>query len=160
MVCCVSDDQTTAGPRLLPTRLWIVPSWLLNQVASRANKLVAQALKESGSRRQYAVLAGLEEFGPISQAELSRRLGLDRSDLVAELDALERDGLARRQPDDKDPRRNALHLTHAGAVALQAVHERVAAGQEALLAPLSAEEREQLLGLLQRLLSYHAGYRS
>ncbi|PWJ46906.1 DNA-binding transcriptional regulator, MarR family [Quadrisphaera granulorum] len=139
-----------------PTCLRSVPSWLLNQVSSRANKVVADALGQSGSRRQYAVLAGLEEFGPISQAELSRRLGLDRSDLVAELNSLERDGLARREPDKSDPRRNALHITAAGAVALQDLHDRVRAGQEALLAPLSVGERAEFVSLLQRLLAHHA----
>jgi hypothetical protein len=47
--------------------------------------LVGDSFGRPGLRRHYAVLAGLDEFGPISQAALSRRLGVDRSDLVAAL---------------------------------------------------------------------------
>jgi DNA-binding MarR family transcriptional regulator len=154
-------------PDLRPTsdlapsqRLWRLPSWLLNHAAARANRLVSDQFGRPGVRTKYAVLAGLEEFGPISQAELSRRLGIDRSDIVAVLNELERDRLARRAPDKNDRRRNAIRITPAGIRALEGLDDQVNAAQDELLEPLAPHERVQLNELLQRLLVHHAGYQS
>lgn len=147
-------EQPAAGPAHVPSRrLWVLPSWLLNQVAGRANRLVASSFGRPGVRLHYAVLAGITEFGPTSQAELSRRLGVDRSDLVAGLNELERDGLARRAPDPDDGRRNQIHVTPAGAAELARLDERVQAAGDELLATLTAVERDQLVSLLQRVLA-------
>ncbi len=140
-------------------RMWTLPSWLLNQAASRANKLVGEAFGRPGAKRNYGVLAGIEEFGPISQAELGRVLGIDRSDIVGTLNELERGGLAVRTPDERDRRRNAIRITPAGIEALHALDEQVNAAQDALVEPLSAAERAQLSDLLHRLLEHHYGWR-
>jgi DNA-binding MarR family transcriptional regulator len=47
-------------------------------------------------------------------ADLSRRLGLDASTLVAAVDALESKGLIQRVPDQRDRRRTPIKLTEAG----------------------------------------------
>ncbi len=149
-------EQTAAEPTYVPSRrLWVLPSWLFNQVAGRANRLVASSFGRPGIRLHYAVLAGITEFGPTSQAELSRRLGVDRSDLVAGLNELEHDGLARRAPDPNDGRRNQIHITPAGAAELVRLDERVQAAGDELLSTLTAAEREQLVSLLQRVLTAH-----
>jgi DNA-binding MarR family transcriptional regulator len=109
-------------------------------------------------RLRYAILAGLEEFGPISQAELSRRLGVDRGDLVKALNELEAEGMAARSADPSDRRRNSLQLTPDGATALIRLDALVGSAQTRLLAPLSSDEREQLNSLLQRLLDHHDGH--
>ncbi|MFC4950650.1 MarR family winged helix-turn-helix transcriptional regulator [Pseudonocardia sp. GCM10023141] len=155
----MSDDIRVA--EFAPSRrLWRLPSWLLNQAAARANRLVAGQFGRPGLRSSYAVLAGLDEFGPISQAELGRRLGIDRSDMVTLLNDLERDGLAQRTPDENDRRRNAIRITDAGTAAMRAFDGRVEAAQDEFLAPLTVAERAQLVGLLHRLLEHHAGYRA
>lgn len=140
-------------------RMWALPSWQLNQAASRANKLVGEAFGRPGAKRSYGVLAGIEEFGPISQAALSRALGIDRSDIVSTLNELERDGLAVRAPDEQDRRRNAIRITPAGVEALHALDDEVNGAQDALMEPLSTAERAQLSSLLQRLLTHHHGWR-
>lgn len=140
-------------------RLWRLPSWLLNMVSARANRLVGERFGRPGRRLRHAVLAGIEEFGPISQAALGRRLGVDRSDMVAVLNELEGEGLARRAPDDHDRRRNAIRATPAGTAALCELDDLVSDAQVELLDPLSPRERAQFVELLQRLLSHHAGYR-
>lgn len=150
-------DQHATEPVHAPSRrLWVLPSWLLNQVASRANRLVAESFGRPGVRMHYAVLAGLAEFGPISQAELSRRLGVDRSDLVAALNELEREEFVLRAPDDRDRRRNVLRITSVGQDELHSLDARVQAAAAALLAPLAPGERQQLVSLLQRLLAHHS----
>lgn len=152
-------NTDTRGQDLAPSqRLWNLTSWLLNQAASQANRLVADHFGRPGVRARYAVLAGLEEFGPLSQAALSRRLGMDRGDLVAVLNDLEREELARRAPDESDRRRNAIRITPAGSRALHSLDGQVDAAQDEFLRPLAPDERAQIVGLLHRLLEHHVGY--
>lgn len=140
-----------------PRRLWALPSWLVSRVALQAGRLVAERLGDAGvKRKHFSVLATLEEFGPMSQAAIGRRLALDRSDLHAIVGDLERDGLVERARDEADRRRNAVALTAKGRAALKRLEARVARAQEELLEPLSAKEREQLVGLLTRVVEHHA----
>jgi MarR family transcriptional regulator, lower aerobic nicotinate degradation pathway regulator len=85
----------------------------------------------------------------------ARRLGIDRSDVVAVLNDLERDGLALRGPDTHDRRRNAISITAAGSRTLRSLDDLVDEAQGALLEPLSARERRQFNDLLQRLVEHH-----
>jgi DNA-binding MarR family transcriptional regulator len=138
-----------------PQRLRRLPSWLASELARRGQRLVAEALsEEAGARRQhFAVLASLHEQGPASQAALGRRLWIDRSDLHALLGELERDGLVARVRDDRDRRRNVVTLTSAGAAALKRLDKRIDAAQNALLEPLSAADRRELVRLLERVIT-------
>jgi DNA-binding MarR family transcriptional regulator len=139
-----------------PERLWRLSTWLLSKVANRGFRLVVDRVGGAKTTAYYAVLATLDAFGPTSQATLGRRLGFDRSDIVAVLDGLEREGLAVRTPDDRDRRRNAITITPEGAHALRRLDDLVADAQEALLEPLSPAERRQLVSLLRRLYAHHA----
>jgi MarR family transcriptional regulator, lower aerobic nicotinate degradation pathway regulator len=148
-----------AGQETPSKRLWGLSTWLLNNVAGRGNRLVAERLGRPGLRTKFAVLAGLAEFGPNSQAGLGRQLGIDRGDLVSVLNELEREGLALRQPDETDRRRNTIRITAEGSEALAKLGGLVDDAQDALLDPLSAAERRQLNQLLQRLVEHHSGLR-
>src|SRR3954463_2203878 len=132
-----------------PRRLTQLPSWLAGQAAQRAARLVSDALGEEGHRRHhFAVMTALAEDGAASQAELGRRVWLDRSDLHAVLNELERDGLVARKQDERDRRRNLVELTPAGVNTLKRLDARVDAAQEQFLAPLTAAERGELVRLL------------
>jgi DNA-binding MarR family transcriptional regulator len=132
-----------------PRRLTKLPSWLAGQAAMRASRLVSEALGEEGFRRHhFAVMTALAEDGAASQAELGRRVWLDRSDLHAVLNELERDGLIARKQDERDRRRNLVELTPAGVTTLARLDARVDAAQEEFVAPLTAAERRELMRLL------------
>ncbi|MDI9896338.1 MarR family transcriptional regulator [Rhodococcus sp. IEGM 1381] len=135
-----------------PERVRRLPSWVLNHVAMRANRVVASHLEHSGRRSDYAVLASLEESGPASQAELARRLAIDRGDLVGLLDRITEEGLARREPDTSDKRRNVITVTPDGRDKLVQLDKEIEAAQEDLLRPLDPDERTLLIDLLWRLL--------
>ena len=156
-----ADSAARRTPReATPRRLARLPSWLVGQLALDARRLVGEALAQAGVRRHhFAVLAALDEHGASSQAELGRRLWIDRSDLHAVLNELERHGLVARVRDAADRRRNLVELTEAGAAALERLDARVAAAQDALLEPLSAAERRELRRLLTRLNEHHAARR-
>lgn len=134
-----------------PIRLWRQTSWLLAQVSARANRIVAEHFGRPGGRMRYAILAGLDQFGPLSQADLSRKLGIDRGDAVSALNDLERDGLAKRVPDQSDARRNSIHMTTEGKEMLFELDVMVDAAQDELLRGLTPAERAQLNSLLRRL---------
>jgi MarR family transcriptional regulator, lower aerobic nicotinate degradation pathway regulator len=142
--------------RRAPERLRRLPSWLLNQATLHANRLTGEALAADGVRRHhFTVLVALRDNGPASQAELGRRLSIDRSDVVAVLNDLQRSGLVDRASDDRDRRRNVVRLTKAGAAALERLEERVEQAQAALLEPLSTDERSELERLLGRIVEHH-----
>lgn len=147
----LTDDQHVGYDP--PERLRQLPTWLTAEVARRGRLLVNASLAQDGARRQhFTVLASLSEQGPASQAELGRRLSIDRSDLHALLAELESDGLVARVRDERDRRRNVVTLTRAGRGALARLGKRIDAAQDALLEPLSAGERRELSRLLQKLL--------
>jgi DNA-binding MarR family transcriptional regulator len=110
-----------------PQRVVRLPSWLLNQAALHANRMVAEGFAAAGLRRHhFTVLVALDEDRPASQAELGRRLSIDRSDIVAVVNDLEEAGLVVRERDERDRRRNIVRLTAPGAKALDQLEARVA----------------------------------
>jgi DNA-binding MarR family transcriptional regulator len=140
-----------------PTRLKSMPSWLINQASLPAQRLVNDALGAVGARRyDYSVLSALDEFGPASQADLGRRGGIDRSDMVALVNELGANGFVARTTDPSDRRRNVVTITAAGRRHLRRLDRLLAHTQDALLAPLSGREREQLMQMLSRVIEHHA----
>lgn len=141
--------------RRAPERLWQLPSWLIIRLYPAANRLVADALGAPGARADYAVLASLVEFGPMSQAELGRRLAADRSDMAAFVAHLSAEQLVARAPDPDDRRRNIVTITPSGRRRLATMHEQVERAQDDLLAPLDAARRAELIATLQELVEHH-----
>jgi MarR family transcriptional regulator, lower aerobic nicotinate degradation pathway regulator len=140
-----------------PTRLRGTPSWLLGQAAARAGRMVSQGLGAAGAHRyHYSLLSALEEFGPASQAALGRRIGIDRSDIVATVNDLAASGLIERTPDPADRRRNVITITPQGTRHLRRLDRLVGQVQDELLAPLAPSERDQLARLLTRVLEHDA----
>jgi DNA-binding MarR family transcriptional regulator len=128
------------------------PTWLLSRANARAQGLLADAFGAEGVRGyHFRLLAALDQYGPSSQADLGRHTGIDRSDVVAALNELVERGLAQRQPDLSDRRRNVISLTERGADTLERLDAVLDDVQEAVLAPLTSGERTTLVRLLARL---------
>lgn len=144
-----------------PSRLTSKPSWLISQLSVHVKRLVSDGFAAAGARGyHYRLLAALREFGPMSQATLGRRCGVDRSDVVVAVNELEGEGFVERAPDPADRRRNTVSITKAGEGQLRRLDRELDRVQEELLAPLSTNERATLSDLLGRLLEHHAGERS
>ena len=138
---------------IAPKRYRGLPSSLVMRVSMRAKSVVGSGLEEIGlSKYHFAVLATLEDDAPASQAELSRRTGIDPSDIVAVVNELEARQAIERMTDPADRRRNLINLTPTGTELLADLQRIIDAAQEELLVHLDAGEREQLVRLLQRTL--------
>lgn len=103
--------------------------------------------------RELAVLTQLVRHGPGSQQEISNRLGIDRTTMVALVDALTGRGLVRRTADPRDRRRNLVELTDAGRAVRAAATPAVDEVEARFLAPLTPAERETLTALLRKVVS-------
>jgi DNA-binding MarR family transcriptional regulator len=155
----VSNGADTSGDsneRVTPDRLRRLPSRLLGHAAQHADRIATQGLARLDAHKwYYAVLVSLDEFGPASQAGLSRRTGIYSSDLVAVTNELVGRGLVERTPDPADRRRNVVTLSPDGRSYLAQLDDVIATIQDELLAPLTQSEREQLIQLLIRLVDHH-----
>jgi len=137
-----------------PLRLRALASWQAGKVATLGTRLTAQHMPLS-ARSDFAALAALEEFGPLSQADIGRRLGLDRNDVNGILTRLDSQGRVDRRPDPADRRRNIVTLTDAGHRYLNALQHKADAVQAELLAGLGTAEQRQLEVLLDKVLASH-----
>ncbi|WP_326599324.1 MarR family winged helix-turn-helix transcriptional regulator [Streptomyces sp. NBC_01803] len=141
----------------VPARLRSLPSRLLSHAAMHAERLVNEGLAGADARKwHYAVLVALQESGPASQATLSRRTDIYRSDLVAVINELADRGHVERALDPADRRRNVITVTERGRRHLRRLDALLATVQDELLAPLTPPERDELTRLLTRLMEHHA----
>jgi DNA-binding MarR family transcriptional regulator len=148
-----APTETQATPLELPELLLSSPAFVMLQLL-RCGKKRAEASPEGPRLPSLMVLACIDEFGPHSQRELCRRLGLDPSDMVALIDRLEADGHAVRQRDPEDRRRHAIAMTDAGRAWLARTAPEIGASTARILPGLSTEERELLMVLLRRALAH------
>src|ERR1700736_76561 len=142
-------------------------AFLLTQVGAHAVMRFGERISRLNLTPPDAgILRMLGASGGLSQQELSTRLGIHPSRLVAILDALEEQRLVERQPNTDDRRQYALHLTEKGQGTLREIGRIGREHTESLCASLSAGEREQLGDLLQKIATeqglspgVHPGYR-
>ena len=138
----------------VPSRIGDRATWLISRTYGRSRGLLNAGFAASGAGLRsyhYRLLAALEEWGPVGQADLGRSTSLDRSDVVAVLGELERFGLVERTVNPNNRRRNIVSITPAGGKQLRALDQVVDEIQERVLAPLSQDERRELTKLLRKL---------
>ena len=137
-----------------PARLRALISWQANKVNTVGSRLTAARMPLTG-RADFAVLAALEEYGVLSQAELGRRLGLDRNDINGVVSRLQEGRYLTREADPTDRRRNTVSLNTAGQRYLEELQASTDAVQTELVMTLTSEEAKQLQALLAKLLQAH-----
>jgi DNA-binding MarR family transcriptional regulator len=107
--------------------------------------------------RQFGVLTLLEAEGPASQQQLARRIGVDRTTMVALIDALEEKQLVNRHRDPSNRRAYLLEVTAAGHRRLRDALAAVETAERHVLAPLTGTESATLTRALQRLVHAQSG---
>ena len=127
-------------------------AFLLAQVGAHAAKQFAERLSNLKLTPPHAgILRRLSNAPGLSQRELATRLGMHPSRLVAIVDEMEALGLLVREGNAGDRRSYALQLTSTGREKLAQVSKIYMQHNNAISAALSAEERDVLAGLLQRI---------
>jgi DNA-binding MarR family transcriptional regulator len=127
--------------------------YLLKHAQSALTAHTGAALAPLGvNGRDLAVLTVLGGAEPLAQQQAATQLGVDRTTMVALVDALTQKGLVERRPDPTDRRRNQVHLTTAGRRVLDEGSRLHAAAERQFLAALDDEEIHRLKSLLRRAL--------
>lgn len=124
---------------------------LLISVARQWQRSIADSLARKGfSDTNWMVLVRLDEEGEdLTQIELARRLGIDRSNLVRILDQLTKDGLIERRPDPQDRRAHRLFLTRHGKEHTQAIRAHIYTAEAALLGDIQGGETDATIRTLR-----------
>lgn len=142
------DKRKLDGPASLDRS----PIQLFHRALQVALDVYAEEAGQSGvTQRQYAVLAAVETSEGLTQTDLVRITGIDRSTLADMAARMIKKGLLERERSASDARANAVRLTDAGRQALEAARPMMAAADERLLRMLSSSKRESLVNLLRDL---------
>jgi MarR family transcriptional regulator, organic hydroperoxide resistance regulator len=90
-------------------------TWLLHRAAQRMRSVTGEQAERHGIQlRDYIVLSALDKTPNLTQVELAKALGLDKTTLMSQLDRLERMGLVVRRSDPRDRRIRIPEITQAG----------------------------------------------
>jgi DNA-binding MarR family transcriptional regulator len=115
--------------------------YLMKHAHQRLAEFTNSALAPFGiSGRECAVLIAIDDRAPLSQQEVARRLGVDRTTMVALIDDLEHKGLVQRRQDPSDRRKNVVVLTDAGHATVRQATAATEEAERRFLAPLSGAE--------------------
>lgn len=118
--------------------------WNLRDIGHTLGRLY----EGKGSQKRILIL--LSEEGPLTQRELTQRLGIQPGSVSEVLGKLEAAGWITRTPSRLDRRTTDLALTETGRpVAQQARAQREARHQE-MFSSLSPQEKADLLALLEK----------
>ncbi|GAA1942865.1 MarR family winged helix-turn-helix transcriptional regulator [Kitasatospora viridis] len=135
-----------APPEVLTARL----GYLLKHAYLRLTKESARALAPHDlDGRELAVLAVLDAHGELSQLAAAGVLGIDRTTMVALVDALEGKALVERRRSQADRRKNIVQLTAGGRARLREAEQARAEMERRFLAPLADADAEALVRALR-----------
>jgi DNA-binding MarR family transcriptional regulator len=98
-----------------------------------------------------SILGSLAAHDGLTQRDLGRRTGIEKSSMVNFIDALEAAGFVRRIRDAKDRRAYALRLSVAGLRMLSDLGPRMQSAEAAFFAPLSPAEQRTFSEMLAKL---------
>ena len=129
----------------------------LRRVQNQLSKDFAGAIARHNMRSGlFSSLAIIAANPGISQNELSREVGLDKSVTVLIVDDLERAGHAVRERSKTDRRRHSLFITEAGEKHLDMLFGILERTEEVVAARLSQAEQNLLHELLDRVYAHWA----
>ena len=102
---------------------------------------------------QFAILNALMDAPGTDQVSLAARVAFDAATFGSVIGRLETKGWVRREASPQDRRRKLLWLTPKGKKAVIEMAPLVTQAQALILQPLQAQEQQQLVALLGKLVS-------
>jgi DNA-binding MarR family transcriptional regulator len=125
----------------------------LVQIGDRIQKAIGRLQRPydltPASGYALSILASAE--GPLAPNEIARQMILTRATITGIADSLERRGYAVRAPHPTDRRMLLIQITDEGRRVAHEMRQTVHSAQREWVEPLNEDERETLLGLLDRL---------
>jgi len=126
------------------------PGHLLRRAQQYAYDLYAKEVGKTGpTPRQFAVLHTVSENEGLSQTDLVRRTGIDRSTLADMISRLISKGLLARERTKTDARANAVRITPAGKKVLAGAMSKVVKAEDAALAVLPKTQQSAFVKALK-----------
>ena len=127
----------------------------LPELFKHFHELSQRIATESGMNGSDAI-ALLKLDAPMTMKELGQRMGCDPSFITTIADALERHGLARREPSQRDRRSKNIVLTPEGVTVRERICTELMA-RAPWCSTLDTSERRCLLGLMRKMLRSRGG---
>ncbi len=125
------------------------PGHLLRRCQQYSFDLYTQEVGSSElTPRQFAVLLTVEQNEGLSQTDLVRKTGIDRSTLADMISRLLKRNLLSRKRTESDARANSVSITAEGRRALNSVKDKVMVAENRILDPLPAAQRTAFLKAL------------
>src|SRR5262245_40453088 len=144
--------RMTDGPESGPFRLADSPSHLLHRAEQLASDRFAQLVGgDNVTLRQFAVLAAIAESPGLSQSDLVRATGVDRSTMADMMTRMEKRGWVTRAASTMDARAHSVRLAAAGVTILAAATHHARAADAAILDALPRTKRRTFLNTLTKL---------
>jgi len=128
------------------------PSHLMHRALQLALDIYSEEAGADGlTQRQFAVLEAVSHKSGLTQTDLVRATGIDRSTLADLVSRMTTRGLLDREQSAIDARAKVVSLSAAGQAALDATRPKVEAADKRILALLPKAKRDGFLALLAEL---------
>ncbi len=125
------------------------PSHLMHRALQLALDIYAEEVGPGGlTQRQFAVLEAVSAKSGLTQTDLVKATGIDRSTLADLVARMTTKGLLERARSTLDARAKAVTLSAAGAEALDAARPKVEAADKRIMALLPKGKRDGFIELL------------
>ena len=126
-------------------------SHLLRRAEQIAAARFSQLVGDSITLRQFTVLAAIAETPGLSQSDLGRVTGIDRSTLADMMAKMQKRGWVMRTTSRADARAYSVVLGQAGGTMLSATAQHARAADAAILDSLPRTKRRSFLNILTKL---------
>ncbi len=142
-----SGNKSKRGPGLSGS-----PSHLMHRALQLALDIYSEETGPDGlTQRQFAVLEAVSHKSGLTQTDLVRATGIDRSTLADLVARMTTKGLLDREKSTLDARAKAVRLSPAGEAALEAARPQVEAADKRIMGLLPKGKRDGFLELLAEL---------
>lgn len=147
------EIPTAAAMRLAEMGLENFAPYLMNRIMGRYNAALQAEMAALGlTTPQMRSLAVLSTIDGILIRELSVYAVIQQSTLSRALDALDRDGLIRRETDEIDSRATRVFLTDAGREAYERLWPHMSRAYEAMFKGVDDGQKRAFVGTLKTML--------
>ena len=126
---------------------------LLHRASQRASEIFAQETRDFDlTARQYAVITTVAQHEGLSQTDLVRLTGIDRSTLADVVQRLLKRGVIQRERTTQDGRTYAVSLSSEGRGLLESIKPHARRADRLVLSCLGDEDSKVAIQILGRLL--------